>query len=553
MATASGIYSPNGELIKFQAQEETGTPDPTHEFWYTPFENLIGSKATPTTAQKIATVYACVNVIARTVAMFPAEVFRKQGKRNIEIDHPLKRVLKRRPNRLMCRYQFWQFKERSQLLWGNFYAQIIRNRLGDVTELIPLLPQYVTVEAVSGEYDIRYRYDAPGEQSRYFSREEIFHTKDPGDDGIVGRSRIKVLAELHGLGLAMQAHNTSFVQNNARPSGILIPSEKIDKEQRDKLRESWQRAYGGSDNAGKVAIVPFGVDFKQIHVPAKDAQLLELLEFTTVDEIIRVFDVPPYRVQDFRRATFTNVTQADIFWGKNTLAPHVANTESEIEFQLLQEGEEDISVRFNMDSIFRADIKTRYEAHGMAIKDGWLSRNEVRRIEDWNEEDGLEEYLVPLNMITVDDLRRAREKESVEGAPAPEPEQETESQDDQEMARKFERIIAGILDRMMTKEVNATKRALKRADFVKAVNDFFDKHFEHIEAELSPVMEAMQVAFSKEQPDWRKAFRRAYLETRAELVLSLANGVDEERQKEIFERWRDAEHWAKFLMTGDEL
>ena len=463
-------------------------------FWWSDDINGMrrSERATPKTIQKIATAYACVDVYGKTMGMLPGSVFKKKagGGKDVVVRHPLYSVL-RKPNELMDRVQFWQLKERTQILYGNFYAQKIFNQIGELIALHPIHPDIVTVKQVERNnkkiFDIEYIIKTD-QGDKVISREDMFHTKEPGEDGLVGRSRVQIVAGSFEMALSLLAQNQSISDNDSRPLGLLSPEGSIRSDaDKNNLKASWEEAHKGPRRAGRVAVVPFGVKYTQLSMSARDAQLIEMLVYFGVDSVNTIFDVPPYRTQDFRRATFSNVEQADLFWAKNSVAPRVVATEAAIEAQLLSEAErEKLFVKFNIDAIFRADIKTRHEAYRYAIQDGWLNRAEIREIEDWDPADsehGLDEFLAPSNMMTARAMKKAGEAppepSKKDEKPEAEPEKDTKSEQEALSA-----LLKEPLKRLILKEKRAILKCLKKENWEKESTEFYEKHKKHMHESL---------------------------------------------------------------------
>lgn len=488
-------------MQQLSQSDERKPPPPDSNFWYNedidPFLARRSEPVTHKSVQKIATAYACVDVLSKTHAMLPPGVFKRtpRGGKVIQSNHPLYRVL-RRPNAVMDRFQFWQLKERTQILRGNFYAQKMFNKFGQLVALHPIHPDKVTVREKSGSWDIEYLIKTPTGE-RVLSREEMFHTKEPGEDGIVGRSRIQIVSDAFGLALALQANQQALTENDSRPLGLLSPTAPLkNEEQKDKLRNSWEDTHGGPRRSGRVAVLPFGVEYKQISMTARDAQLLELMIHTGTDQVNTIFDVPPYRTQDFRRATFGNVEQSDIFWGKNSVSPRVICTEAAIEAQLLDPEDGDLFVKFNMDAMFRSDIKTRSEAYHFALTDGWLSRNEVREIEDWDpvENQGLDEFLAPMNYTTARGLLAAADKadKPQDSTPKNDPSSDSPSPATQYQPKdsSLARLLKDPVSRLATKEKRALIKCLKKETWLSECETFAAKHRAHMKETLGASIHA---------------------------------------------------------------
>ena len=510
--TTKSLTKSRRKTVKLSA-ETPGQPDPVSDFWYSndPHGPRRSEKATPKTVQRIATAYACVDVYGKTMGMLPGSVFKRRSNNGKEVltKHSLHIVL-RKPNALMDRVQFWQLKERTQLLYGNFYAQKIFNGIGELIGLHPIHPDNVTPKVKMDEegkalYDIEYEVKTD-KGPKILSREDVFHTKEPGEDGIVGRSRVQIVAATFEMALSLLAQNQALSENDSRPLGLLSPSAPIKSdEQKEGLRASWEESHKGPRKFGRVAVVPFGVTYTQLSMSAKDAQLLEQLIYYGVDSVNTIFDVPPYRTQDFRRATFSNVEQADIFWRNNSVTPRVVATEAAIESQLLSDEERasEIFVKFNIDAFFRADIKTRNESYRFAIQDGWLSRKEIRELEDWDpvdEEHGLGEFLAPVNMTTARAMKKAADAPPEPPKKDEKPEIEPEKAPEKEKKSDKEALLALLkepMKRLILKEKRAISKALKKETWAKDSEKFYEKHKTHMSEALEAAFFSFRAATDK--------------------------------------------------------
>jgi len=529
-------------------------PPPTADWWFSDdasdiFQSRRAEAVTPKTVQKIATAFACVDVLSKTQAMLPGSVYQKtsRGAKTLLKKHPVFAVL-RRPNAVMDRFQFWQLKERMQLLRGNFYAQKMFNKYDQLVALHPINPDYVTPRAKSGGWDIEYVVNVPGQKERILSREEMFHTKEAGEDGIVGRSRIQIAYDAFKLALSHQSQNQAFAENDSRPMGILKPVQGAikNKEDRDTLRESWENSHRGPRQSGRVAVLPFGVEYSPVSMTLRDAQALELMIFSAVDQINTIFDVPPYRTQDFRRATFSNVEQADIFWGKNSVLPRVIATECSIAHQLLSMDDvlDDIYIKFNLDAMFRTDIKTRYQAYRFAIQDGWLTRAEIRELEDWDpmEGHGLEEPMAPTNFTTAKGLLKIAEQPKQIEAPKKEDPKESKDESDEKLSKDRERLQQLLVDpvsRLVTKEKRALIKCLKKEKWTEELKTFSEKHRTHMRESLGASIRAF-FGDAKNSGDLNEQINsivECHLISRADEIADTLSWEGKEGLTALFESW----------------
>ena len=367
-----------------------------------------GKSVTAQTAIQLSTVYACVRVIAETVASLPLNVFEtvKEGSSKA-LNHPLYRLLHDEPNTEMTSFIFREVMLTHLLLWGNSYSQIIRTGRNRITGLYPLLPDKMAVDRdKSGT--LVYTYTTRDGTPVVLDPSDVMHIPGLGFDGIMGYSPIALERNAIGLGIASEEYGSKFFSNGARPSGILTHPNTVKNPKA--LRESWNAAYGGSANAGRVCVLEEGMRFESIAMPNNEAQFLETRKFQ-VDEICRIFRVPPHLVCNLEHATFSNIEHSSIDFAVHTIRPWLVRIEQAMNRTLFSEQEKGGSssgrrfyVGFNMDGLMRGDYKSRMEGYAIARQNGWMSANDIRELENLNpmsEEDGGNAYLVNGNMISV--------------------------------------------------------------------------------------------------------------------------------------------------------
>lgn len=353
------------------------------------------------TAMRISAVYACVRVIAETVASLPLPLYKRlpRGKEKV-IYHPLYTVLHDLPNSDMTSFSFRETMMTHLLLWGNAYAQIIK-RGNQITELWPLHPAYVRVERESVTNKLVYRYTG-GTQEIVYSSEQILHISGLSFDGIKGLSPISMARETIGLAQATEEFGSRFFSNGARPGGILQHPGIVKDPER--LRKSWEEVYKGVQNSHKVAVLEEGMTYKEIGIPPNDAQFLETRKFQ-LNEICRIFRVPPHLIGDLERATFSNIEYQSIDFVVHTIRPWLVRWEQAIQKALIPEEERAIYfAKFTVDGLLRGDFKTRMDGYAVGRQNGWYSANDIREFEDLNpipEEMGGDLYLVNGNMMTA--------------------------------------------------------------------------------------------------------------------------------------------------------
>ena len=271
-----------------------------------------GERVDEKSAMQIATVYACVRLLAESVACLPLHLYQldgEDGKLKAK-DHPLYKILYRQANPEMTSFSFWEVMMTHLLLWGNAYAQIVRDGKNGILGLYPLLPENVEMDRENGGelYYIYHAYtdEVPGETNKdiLFRRDEILHIPGMGFNGLVGFSPIAMMKNALGTTLAVERYGSSFFKNGAQPSGVLEHPGVLKNP--EKIRQNWSDVYGGAGNAHKVAVLEEGMHYKPISLPPEDSQFLSTREFG-VEEICRIFRVPPHMVQDLKRSTYDNI------------------------------------------------------------------------------------------------------------------------------------------------------------------------------------------------------------------------------------------------------
>ena len=361
-----------------------------------------GKAVNATTAIQLSTVYACVRVISETVASLPLGVYEATDAGNRKAtEHPLYKLLHDEPNREMTSFILREVMLGHLLLWGNSYCQIIRTGRNKITGLYPLLPDKMTVDRDKNGA-LTYTYSTASGQTVVLAPEDVLHIPGLGFDGVMGYSPIALEKNAIGLGIASEEYGSKFFSNGARPSGILTHPNTVKNPKA--LRESWNAAYGGSSNANRVAILEEGMRFEPIAIPNNEAQFLETRKFQ-VDEICRIFRVPPHLVGNLEHATFSNIEHQSIDFAVHTIRPWLVRIEQSMNRALFSEQEKErFYVQFNIDGLMRGDYKSRMEGYAIGINNGFMCPNDIRSLENMNPipaEEGGNAFLVNGNMLPL--------------------------------------------------------------------------------------------------------------------------------------------------------
>lgn len=352
-----------------------------------------GLPVNPGNAETISTVFSCVQSIAETIGGLPLLVYRQEdnGDRIRASDHSLYRVLHDAPNERQTALEFREQLTAHVLLWGNGYAHIQSDAAGNVTALEPIHPQSVTVlKLPSG----RVRYDVADPLTGKVSRlleDEVLHLKDRTDNGLVGKSRIQVAREMLGGVLASQEHGNRAWANGARLSGVLQTDNVMTNDAIGRLRESWDQQFGGYNNSGKTAILENGLKYQQLSMSNEDAQWLESRQFS-VEEVCRIFRVPPVLVADLRHANFSNSVEMNRWFVTHTLRRWLTMWEESCERALLGPiARKRYFIEHNVEGLLRGDSSNRAQFYQAGISAGWLLKSEARTLENLPAIEGIDE------------------------------------------------------------------------------------------------------------------------------------------------------------------
>lgn len=363
-----------------------------------------GKPVNERTAMQTTAVYACVRILAEAIASLPLHVYEYQddGGKKLVHDHPLYYLLHDEPNPEMTSFVFRETLMSHLLIWGNAYAQIIRDGAGRVLGLYPLLPDKMEVQR-DDRGNIYYVYSRNSDENPMFKEygniklkaEDVLHIPGLGFDGLIGYSPIAMAKNAVGMTLACEEYGASFFANGANPGGVLEhPGVLKDP---SKVRESWNSVYRGVNNAHKIAVLEEGMKYQQIGIPPEEAQFLETRKFQ-INEIARLYRIPPHMVGDLDKSSFSNIEQQSLEFVKYTLDPWVIRWEQSLQRSLLLPGEKGkYFIKLNVDGLLRGDYQSRMNGYAVGRQNGWFSANDIREMENMNpipDEEGGNLYLV---------------------------------------------------------------------------------------------------------------------------------------------------------------
>jgi HK97 family phage portal protein len=412
---------------------------PFDDFWFTRIgvPSAAGVLVSPQTALSLSTFYSCCLVLGQTLATVPVHLYRRRAPRGKEraTEHPLYRLIHRKPNRWQTSFQWRQMMQWHVALRYNAYSRIIYDKRAMPMELVPLHPDRVTVERIpglDGVESFRYLFKPRQGDPVPLSRFEVFHVRGLTSDGIEGLSQIELQKDSIGEAIAAQKFSGRRMQNDARPGGVLEWEGHFpDDIERGKFRRSWQEAQAG-ENQGKTAVLEKGMTWKEIGVKNTDLQFIELRKLKAQD-IAAIFRMPPHKVGLLENATFSNIEHQGIEFVTDTMLPWFVNWEQELSVQLLtDEEQEEYFFEFLADGLLRGDSKARGEFYGKRFSTGSLSPNDIRELESENPVPGGDRYFVPVNMIPLDRADDLVDKGAAQpAAPAPGEDAQRERDDEQ--------------------------------------------------------------------------------------------------------------------------
>ena len=371
---------------------------------------VLGGDINESTALSVATVYACCLVIAETLATVDLNLLQKTAKRTRHaIDEPEYYLFRHQPNPNNTPADFIENALISALLQGNSYMWTPRNNRGRVIEAWNINPNQINaIERLDKEL-IYHWYPVVGETplqqnqlQKIILGYDALHFKRFSRNGVTGISTMRNFSETMGLSLAQEEFQTNLYLNGVMNKGVLETSQTMDKEQMRALREQFNELYAGVRHSGSAIVLPFDLKFKPITMSPEDAQMILNFNFTE-RQIAKVYRVPLYKLQNHDKSTFNNVEHLAIEFVQDCIRPWAVRFEQMLNTQLLTEPQRlrGLEFKFDLDLLMRGATKERYDGHNVAIMAGFKTRNEVRAVEDLDPIDGLDEPLMPLNMVPV--------------------------------------------------------------------------------------------------------------------------------------------------------
>ena len=476
------------------------------EFFSLGANTTAGVAVTEFNALTYSAVFAAVRVLSETVGSLPLHLYERiepRGKRRAS-GHQLYTILHDAPNPEMTSLQFRETMQGHLVTWGNAYAQKVTDRGGNVVQLWPLRPDLMQVRR-SGDVLV-YEYARPDGGMRLFSRDEIFHIAGLGYDGVMGYSPIAYARQAIGLGLATEQFGGSYFGQGATPSGVLEHPQVLNDEAYARLKRFLDEQMSGMSNARRPAILEEGMKWTQIGIPPEDSQFLQTREFQ-IEEIARIFRIPPHMLGDLSRSTFSNIEHQSIEFVVHTIRPWLVRWEQAIAQQLLAPEERGrFFAEFLVDGLLRGDTQSRYAAYATARQWGWMSANDVRELENQNPVDGGDEYLVPLNMVPAGASREPAQQARSQGR------DETRATRSLAARRRLRNAYRPILDeaarRIVRREVQDIRREARKllrrrqmVDWDEFLERYYEQHRAVVERDMAIPLSSYAEAIIAEAGD----------------------------------------------------
>lgn len=469
----------------FKRSAAPATPNPADDRWYSTFLTAFGGKRrklTPEAMLSCAAFINCVQVLAKTIAALPLNVYEKDpdsAVRNKASEHPLYYMLHDSPSPWLTSFEFREMMIFHIFLHGNFYAQKAYRNDGSLAFLLPLNPERVEPK-VRDNGQMVYQFRNNAGVTRILEGEDVFHIKFISLDGVKGVSPITYAANVIPLAQGLEEFSIRFFENNASPAGVLEHPGKLGDKAYAKLKESWSEAHQGVENAHKIAILEDGMKFTAMSVTNVDAQHIENRKFSRVD-ICGLCGVPPHMIQDLERATFSNIEHQDLAFGKHTIVPICERIEQAIHLRLFNETERPLYfAEFLLEGLLRGDFKTRQEGfqvmrlNGIISADEWRAKENLAPLPDGQGKT----YIVPSNMMNLEHAKDQGPSSPV-GEKGKEPEKKLAINEEKSIRATEESLANLFTDRVshiLTKELKTVESCRKKPDPQAAFNEFIEAH-----------------------------------------------------------------------------
>lgn len=411
-----------------------------------------GVRVTSENAMQSTVVLACVRVLAETVASLPLHIYERlsNGGRQ-RAPGPLDQLLSVAPNAWQTSFEWLETSMIHLGLYGACYSEICPGPAGSIAELIPLHPSRMTVERIENGR-LRFVYTEPNGQKTIYSQDQIFRVTWMSRDGLTGSIPIDLGKEAIGLARACEMHGSRYFGNGARPGVVLETDGNMAPEAAERLRENWERLHRGPDKSSKTAVLTGGLKAHELGTTNTDSQFLEARRFQ-VEEICRLYRVPPHMIQDLTRATYSNIEQQSIDFVQYSILPWLRRFEKAFARDLIPDPQKHFA-SFDTSHLMRGDAAARSAFYSAALDRGIMSINDARAMENLNPIEGGDVHYFPLNMTTVEKMAQEATVPTPggEAAPASDAEQAVEASLNGSQIQSLLQVLANIASGLLSKD-----------------------------------------------------------------------------------------------------
>ena len=471
-----------------------------------------GKHVSEETALKSTAVFACVRILSESVAMLPLIVYeRKERGKDRARHHHLYKLLHDKPNPEMTSFTFKETMMMHLLLWGNFYGEIEYRGDGKPLAIWPLLPHKTEPWRKEGTRQLVYHTYLPDDKLVELPSYRVFHVSGLSYNGLKGLSPIGYARESIGLDLATEEFGSRFFSQGTNMGAVAKHPSSLSDKAYERLKKDLEKKYSGLGNSHRLMLLEEGMDIEKVGIPPENAQFLETRQFQKRD-IARIFRVPLYLLADVEKgASYSSIEQQSLDFLKYSIQPWLSRIEQATNNKLFsREGRQRYFAEFLIDSLLRADIKTRYEAYSTGINYGFLTINDVREMENKNpsEEPEADKHWIQQNMMPIDQASQQEDvrKKIIESARGRSPSKRG-AKSRLDKAKSFERLIEQGTRNIIAKEkkdvLNKAKEELERSQtsFLAWIERYYEDLQDDIKKEMRPYFESLAESMREDLSD----------------------------------------------------
>ncbi len=510
MRAKQQIRELEGKIAELEERSSMANPEKWLVDYFTGGVSDSGISVNETSALAYGAVYACVRVLAETVASMPLIVYRTlpNGGREKAVDHPLYPILHDSFNEEMTSFTGRETMQTHLGTWGNGYAIIARDERGLIpVSLWPVKPDKVRTDRWPETREVRYTVDFSAGKKEEYRPRDMLHIPGLSLNGITGLSPIGLMREAIGLGLALQKSNARLIANDSRPPAVMESDKAYSDQAYERLKKSLNEEHAGPDNKGKMLILEEGAKIHELGIKPEDAQFLQSRRFQ-VEEIARWYRVPPHMIGDLERSTNNNIEQQSMDFLTHTMRPWLRRWEQEINRKLFRAGD-GYYAEFLTQDLLLADTAGRFNAYQQAINNGWMCPDEVRQRENLNPlPDGQgQKFFIPFNLMPLDAVDQLAAP-GVAGQASAHKVPETRARKRAgavvrlRLARSYQPIFEDAIRRTLKREAEDIKRQAQMKLGKRAAakfSDWLDKYYNDTrfaQKQLKPVLKGYSGAIS---------------------------------------------------------